>query len=64
VSDVKNEGLDSVRVAILDNESQQALEEVFTKADGSFGKIRVEAGKSYTLVTDKKVTLSSVSLLP
>jgi tetratricopeptide (TPR) repeat protein len=64
VSNVKNEGLDSVRVAILDNESQQALEEVFTKADGSFGKIRVEAGKSYTLVTDKKVILSSVSLLP
>jgi len=54
VNDAKSEGLDSVRVAILDNESQQALEEIFTKADGSFGKIRVEVGKSYTLVTEKK----------
>ncbi len=54
ITDVKGQPLDSVKVAILDNDSQQAIEEVFTKADGSFNRVKVETGKSYTLVTEKK----------
>ena len=53
VTDMNDQALDSVKVAIIDNASNQAIDELYTKA-GKFGKVKLEEDQSYTLVTEKK----------
>lgn len=52
ISDLQDIPLEDVKVAILD-EAGNALEEGLTKADGRYSKIRVEVGKSYTIISEK-----------
>ncbi|PWK28999.1 WD40 repeat protein [Arcicella aurantiaca] len=54
VTDINNQALDSVKVAILDNSTNQAIDEVYTKGEGTFGKVKMEEEKTYTIVTEKK----------
>ena len=54
ITDDKNQALDSVKVAIIDNSTNQAIEEVYTKAQGTFGKVKMDEEKTYTIVTEKK----------
>lgn len=54
VSDNNNQLLDSVKVAIIDNTTGQAIEEMYTKTTGTFGKVKLEEEKSYAIVTEKK----------
>lgn len=54
ITDDKSQALDSVKVAIIDNSTNQAIEEVYTKAEGTFGKVKMDEEKSYTIVTEKK----------
>ena len=54
ITDDKSQALDSVKVAIIDNSTNQAIEEVYTKGEGTFGKVKMDEEKSYTIVTEKK----------
>ncbi len=54
ITDDKNQALDSVKVAIIDNSTNQAIEEIYTKREGTFGKVKMDEEKSYTIVTEKK----------
>lgn len=54
VTDDKSQALDSVKVAIIDNSTNQAIEEVYTKEEGTFGKVKMDEEKTYTIVTEKK----------
>jgi peptidoglycan-associated lipoprotein len=52
ISNMQELPLEDVKVAILDADGN-ALEETLTKADGRYSKVRVEVGKSYTIVSEK-----------
>ena len=54
ITDDKSQALDSVKVAIIDNSTNQAIEEVYTKGEGTFGKVKMDEEKTYTIVTEKK----------
>ena len=54
ITDDKSQTLDSVKVAIIDNSTNQAIEEVYTKGEGTFGKVKMDEEKTYTIVTEKK----------
>ena len=43
-----------MKVAIIDNSTNQAIEEVYTKGEGTFGKVKMDEEKTYTIVTEKK----------
>jgi peptidoglycan-associated lipoprotein len=53
ITDINNQSLDSVKVSILDNTSGQAIEEIYTRPEGTFGKVKMEEEKTYTIVTEK-----------
>lgn len=53
ITDMNNQPLDEVKVAIIDNSTNQAIEEIYTKSEGTFGKVKMEEDKSYTIVTEK-----------
>lgn len=54
ITDDKSQALDSVKVAIIDNSTNQAIEEVYTKGEGTFGKVKMDEEKNYTIVTEKR----------
>ncbi len=54
VSDGSNAPLDSVRVTILNNEGGVAIDEIYSNAGGNFGKTKLEEGKSYSVLLEKK----------
>ena len=49
ITDINNKALDSVKVAILDNSTNQAIEETYTKGEGTFGKVKMEEEKTKQL---------------
>ena len=53
ITDDKSQALDSVKLAIIDNSTNQAIEEVYTKGEGTFGQVKMDEEKSYTIVTEK-----------
>lgn len=52
ISDMQDIPMEEVKVAILDEEGN-ALEESHTKADGRYAKVKLEVGKSYTIISEK-----------
>ncbi len=54
VTDLNKNVLDSAKVTIVDDESKQAIEELYTQADGKFPRVMIEVEKSYTLIAEKK----------
>jgi peptidoglycan-associated lipoprotein len=54
VADAGNAPLDSVRVTILNNEGGVAIDEIYSNAGGNFGKTKLEEGKSYSILLEKK----------